>query len=272
MQAPPVHWGRNFTPTVHHDPTPAIDPSKVTLPPGFTIVVTGAGKGIGEYIAKAYAKARASAVIITSRTAKDLERVKGELEQIASSNGVEINVSTLAGDASREEHYQQIKQLLATEHDSRLDVLVNNAGTIGSNQGFTNKLPETSSEDMEWITALNYLGPVGKTIINVSSVGAFMTSNNPIAYGISKVALNRLTEHVAENYVDEGLVCLALHPGGVMSDSGSRVPEFLQAMLKDDITLCGAVCVWLSKEQQPWASGRFLAATWDMQELEATKD
>jgi len=43
-------------------------------------------------------------------------------------------------------------------------------------------------------------------------------------------------------------------------------------VLKDDIRLCGAVCVWLSKEKRPWASGRYIAATWDMEELEGMKE
>lgn len=43
-------------------------------------------------------------------------------------------------------------------------------------------------------------------------------------------------------------------------------------MLKDDITLCGAVCVWFSKEPRPWASGRFINCKWDVDELEAQKD
>jgi hypothetical protein len=44
------------------------------------------------------------------------------------------------------------------------------------------------------------------------------------------------------------------------------------AVLKDDITLCGAICVWFSKESRPWASGRFINCKWDVDELEAQKD
>lgn len=68
----PVHWGMNFT-KIHNTPGPAIDPTKVTFPSHYTVVVIGAGKGIGEYIAKAYAQAKASRILITSRTATDLD-------------------------------------------------------------------------------------------------------------------------------------------------------------------------------------------------------
>lgn len=51
-----------------------------------------------------------------------------------------------------------------------------------------------------------------------------------------------------------------------------RLANNLCVVLKDDITLCGAVCVWFSKEPRPWASGRFINCKWDVDELEAQKD
>ena len=43
-------------------------------------------------------------------------------------------------------------------------------------------------------------------------------------------------------------------------------------MLTDDIELCGAVCLWLSKESRPWLSGRYVSANWDMEELESMNE
>jgi hypothetical protein len=48
--------------------------------------------------------------------------------------------------------------------------------------------------------------------------------------------------------------------------------DFGLLVLVDDITLCGAICVWFSKEARPWASGRFINCKWDVDELEAQKD
>jgi len=244
MDQAPADWGGNFTKTIHQSPNSTVDPGKVTLPDGFTVVVTGAGKGLGEYIAKAYVQARASAIIITSRTASDLDRVKGELEKIASDNGQSLRVFTIVGDASKEEHYREIKHVLEAKHGSRLDCLINNAGTIGSYKGFTERLTDTSSEDMKRMIDLNYLGPCysmqyliplmlnkessGKTIVNITSMAAH-GSRGLIGYGTSKIALNRVTQHVGESFAEEGLVCVALHPGGVLSDSGQKMPESFQA-------------------------------------------
>ena len=44
--------------------------------------------------------------------------------------------------------------------------------------------------------------------------------------------------------------------------------------LTDEVDLCGAVCVYLSKQVKDisWLSGRLISATWDMEELMLKKD
>lgn len=48
----------------------------------------------------------------------------------------------------------------------------------------------------------------------------------------------------------------------------------MTADLTDDVDLCGAVCVWLSKQLKSidWLSGRLISATWDMGELISKKE
>jgi hypothetical protein len=41
--------------------------------------------------------------------------------------------------------------------------------------------------------------------------------------------------------------------------------------LTDDVGLCGAFCVWLSKEKRMWLNGRLVSATWDVDELLESK-
>ena len=101
MPAPP-HFGTKFTPTIHSRPHESINPSKVTLPDGYTVLVIGAARGIGEYIARAYAQAKATNLVLTARTAADLDRVKGLLEDIAAENETSARVETMPSDASKE--------------------------------------------------------------------------------------------------------------------------------------------------------------------------
>jgi len=283
----PTHLGNKITGKLHTEPNASTDPSKVSLPEGYTVLITGAGKGIGQYIARAYAQAGASNIIITARTASDLEQGKSDLEEIAKTKGTSLVVRTLASDASKLETFQELRGIIEKDLKGRLDCLINNAGRLGSNEGF-NRLDKTDPLEHAQLFELNYLGPMyamqqliplmvqpqskGRLIINITSMAAHMTSRVPIAYGASKHALNRLTQHVGESYQEEGLNCIALHPGGVKSYSAQFVPEAMKAMLKDDITLCGAVCVWFSKEPRPWASGRFINCKWDVDELEAQND
>jgi len=283
----PTHLGNKITNKLHTEPNASTDPSKVSLPEGYTVLITGAGKGIGQYIARAYAQAGASNIIITARTASDLEQGKSDLEEIAKTKGTSLVVRTLASDASKLETFQELRGIIERDFKGRLDCLINNAGRLGSNEGF-NRLDKTDPLEHAQLFELNYLGPMyamqqliplmvqpqskGRLIINITSMAAHMTSRVPIAYGASKHALNRLTQHVGESYQEEGLNCIALHPGGVKSYSAQFVPEAMKAMLKDDITLCGAVCVWFSKEPRPWASGRFINCKWDVDELEAQND
>lgn len=41
--------------------------------------------------------------------------------------------------------------------------------------------------------------------------------------------------------------------------------------LTDDVGLCGAFCVWLSREKHMWLNGRLVSAKWDVDELVAKK-
>jgi phage terminase large subunit-like protein len=42
--------------------------------------------------------------------------------------------------------------------------------------------------------------------------------------------------------------------------------------LTDDVGLCGAFCVWLSRVRPKWLNGRLVSAKWDVDELMAKKD
>ena len=43
-------------------------------------------------------------------------------------------------------------------------------------------------------------------------------------------------------------------------------------VLNDTPDLCGGFVVWFTKGQRMWLNGRYISATWDVDELEARKD
>lgn len=43
-------------------------------------------------------------------------------------------------------------------------------------------------------------------------------------------------------------------------------------VLEDDVGLCGGFITWLAKEKADWLSGRYVAATWDVDELQSMKE
>ena len=91
---------------------------------GRACIVTGATKGIGRAIAEALATAGAD-VVVSARTAGDVERVAAELD--GSGSGRVLGVPA---DVSRSDECGRLIGAAVQELD-RLDVLVNNAG-VGS--------------------------------------------------------------------------------------------------------------------------------------------
>lgn len=112
-----------------------------------------------------------------------------------------------------------------------------------------------------------------KAFIAVGSVaGSILTG--PIAnfaYCTAKMAQARLVEFLAEQYREEGLLAVSVHPGAVMTPTAAKsTPEVFMPYLVDNVGLCGAACVWLTKgrgeideelnesEDRSWLSGRLI--------------
>jgi NAD(P)-dependent dehydrogenase (short-subunit alcohol dehydrogenase family) len=93
---------------------------------GKTIVVTGAGDGIGRAAARRYARHGAT-VILLGRTGSKLEAVYDEIEAAGGPRPgfIELDLATAA-----EENYQTLAGNLATEFP-HLDGLLHNAGILG---------------------------------------------------------------------------------------------------------------------------------------------
>ena len=93
---------------------------------GKTIVISGAGSGIGRQIARTYAEFGAD-LILLSKSIEKLESIYEEINQITSSSVIIQPINFKTAD---EKNYQEIVGAIKEEY-SRIDGLVNNAGILG---------------------------------------------------------------------------------------------------------------------------------------------
>lgn len=82
----------------------------------------------------------------------------------------------------------------------------------------------------------------------------------------------RFAESLDAEYRDQGLVCIAIHPGSVKTELALNMPESMHSFLVDEPELSADTVVWLGKERRPWLGGRYVSVNWDMEELESRKD
>jgi NAD(P)-dependent dehydrogenase (short-subunit alcohol dehydrogenase family) len=174
-------------------------------------VVTGAAKGIGAAVVRAYQKEGAKVVLL------DLDVVGQDLAEELGEGALFIQTD-VANSAAVEKAFAQVKETWGG-----VDLLVNNAGVqhYGS-------VTETTEEQWDRVMAVNlksaflcakYGLPLmqarGKgVVVNVSSVQAFLSQNNVAPYTTSKTALLGLTRSIAVDYAPQ-VRCVAVCPGTV---------------------------------------------------------
>ncbi len=191
---------------------------------GKTAIVTGAGRGIGEAIAKRFA-AEGAAVVLAARTEHEVRRVASEIE---AAGGRAVAV---AADVSEEAGCEKIVQV-TREKFGAIHILVNNAGIYGP------VLPVERISAQEWdeVMAVNlrsafllsrlmlpemYERGEG-TIINVTSAAAKAAFPLNSPYAASKAGMIGLTRTLAAEAARKGVRVNAISPGPVPSTKMSE--------------------------------------------------
>lgn len=127
--APVTEW--------HDDTYDAINPTRPELAQaGKTIVITGAGQGIGREIVKAFAAANASAIHIIGRTQKTLDETKEIVESAYPISKITVHVADVVDATAIDQAAREI---------GAWDVLVANAGYLPDPD-----LIESSESDEWW--------------------------------------------------------------------------------------------------------------------------
>ncbi len=210
----PPNLGATFTATLRHDTYPAIDPaSNKPGCGGKSVLITGAGKGLGRSIAISYARAGASHIAMTARSLLEAESVCAEVVEAAICAGeYKPQVLPLVMDVCDP---GSIDITASTIGDvwGRLDILINNAAYLAP------FVPMADGDEVDWwrtwevnvrgvycvTKALLPLMLQGgeKTVINLTSTGALALTPGASAYQPSKLAVMRLSEYLMVDYIDQ---------------------------------------------------------------------
>lgn len=192
-------------------------------------IVTGAGRGIGQGIALAYAEAGAD-VVCAARTAAQIEETA---EQVRALGRRALAVPTDVLERS------QLENLVATTlgEFGKIDLLVNNAGGWPPKPAL-----RTSEKDFEQAFRFNVTTAFvlsrlvvpkmvesagGGAVVNISSVAGRETSPGFVAYGTAKAALSFMTRELAQDFAPKVRVnAIAV---------GSIETEALSSVLSDEI-------------------------------------
>jgi NAD(P)-dependent dehydrogenase (short-subunit alcohol dehydrogenase family) len=183
-----------------------------------TVVVTGAGTGIGRATARAFA-AEGARVIALGRRAEPLE------ETAAGHCGI----TPLTADITDRDAPERIVRAVRDAH-GRLDVLVNNAGIVhGGPLGTLTQEAVTTQLATNLVApvlltqaALPLLEAAGGVIVNVStSVGQRAWPGNSV-YAASKTALELLTRSWAVELAPRGIRAVAVAPGAIDTPIGEH--------------------------------------------------
>jgi NAD(P)-dependent dehydrogenase (short-subunit alcohol dehydrogenase family) len=180
-------------------------------------IVVGAGRGIGEAVALRFA-AEGARLTLAARTAPELEAVA---RRVRAQGGTAHFVVT---DVTAPRQVASLVQE-SVETFGRIDILVNAAGAYGpigqawqvdSQEWFNTFSANLFGPFLLCQTVLPHMIRAGRgKIINFSGGGATSPLPRFTAYGVSKAALVRLTETLAEEVKEFNIQVNAIAPGAV---------------------------------------------------------
>jgi 3-oxoacyl-[acyl-carrier protein] reductase len=245
------------------------------------ILITGASKGLGYYLACEY-WASGYNIFITSSNSIDLKK-------IAKSFPSKKNQSLFffPCDLSKKKSIDQLITVVKQKMP-RIDVLINNAAI----QGPIGKVWENNITNWHKTIKINLIAPVylcqkiipwmathkNGSIINISGGGSTSKRPNFSAYSCSKTALVRFTENISEEIKSLGIKINCIAPGAMPTQMlkdivlngplKSGIAEFNSAkkiLLKKNNSMKNTfnLCLFLSSSKSKDITGKIISSNWD---------
>lgn len=191
---------------------------------GRTALITGGSRGIGRMMAEGLL-CQGATVYISARKAEACDATVAELSEFGTCISLPADVSSTEGVAALAAAYR--------EHESTLDILINNAGAA-----WTEDFDTFSEDGWDRSMDLNLKGPFFLSqalkpelvathqqkghlakIINIASIDG-LTNNELETYGYhaSKAGLMHLTRRMSVRLAREGIIVSAIAPGAFASN------------------------------------------------------
>lgn len=196
------------------------------IKPGLTAVVTGAGSGVGEAVARELGW-RGVQIALVGRRAEKLAQVQASIEQHGGA------AASFPCDVSEP---QQVRRMASAviERFGDPQVLFNSAGVHCEIVPIAESTPElwlqTLRVNLEgtYLTCRLFMGGMIRLgwgrIINVSSAASLGEPGGVgSVYQLSKVAVNHFTRQLAAELEGSGVTANALHPGEVKSEMWASI-------------------------------------------------
>jgi NAD(P)-dependent dehydrogenase (short-subunit alcohol dehydrogenase family) len=233
-------------------------------------LVTGASRGIGASVARAFAAAGAAVVI----AARDKDALAGIAKDIDGSGGTCLAVPT---DVTDSEEVERLVEQTASEL-GRLDFACNNAAGGGH---APTPLADVDVAAFDSAYAVNLRGvflamkheiPLmveggGGAIINMSSTAGIEAVGGLAAYVATKHALQGLTKVAALDYAAQHVRVNAIAPGPILTDQLRRAGDGAQELAASAMPMrrigqpeeVAAAVVWLCSDDAAFVTGTTLA-------------
>ena len=193
---------------------------------GKTAIITGGTKGLGFGIAATLAHFGAN-VVITARTAADVEAAAADINENYAQNGAKC--LGVPADSGKQADIDNVMSK-TLEAFGALNILVNNAGISGKTAKILSD--ECDESNFEKVINTNLKGVflfaktaakqmvaqgTGGKIINVASVGGIVGGPGVVAYGASKAGVISLTKTMGNEFGRDNITVVAVCPGYVVT-------------------------------------------------------